>query len=209
MCVTFTGCELLCSGAVDWQQQSHATLKSELRVQIRMKFYEGFKRKGLFGLRLHQANERVRRESVRRFGFSQWVWGRPQSGSASSGEDTTSLATPPAPRPCRTRNVWSRSDCCSLTLLCLEGEELWGLGWGFPGRWIWKPQSHPRVLLYDCGEKPSAQEEENSPWEGGGCFPMFAIELKWNKDRLNIWAKIIYKNFSRWTSRWVGGGGGD
>lgn len=36
MCVTFTGCALLCGETVSRQQSSHATLKPKLQVQIKM-----------------------------------------------------------------------------------------------------------------------------------------------------------------------------
>lgn len=35
MCVTFTGCELLCMETLSGQQSSHATLKPKLQVQIK------------------------------------------------------------------------------------------------------------------------------------------------------------------------------
>lgn len=87
----------------------------------------------------------------------------------SSGEGTTRWVIP----------GWSREcvrELMPLTLLCLEGEEPGGV----PGRWIWKPESHPVAVLWFRGKAIGL--EGFSPQGRRKAVPMFAIELDWNKD---------------------------
>lgn len=66
-------------------------------------------------------------------------------------------------------------------------------------------QKVTRWLFRDSGgEKPSAKRV-SPPGKAKRWFPWSPLSLTETKTRLNISAKIIYKNLSKWTSRWVGG----
>lgn len=122
------------------------------------------------------------RESVRRFGFSQWVWGRPQSGSASSGEDTSSLATPPAPCPGRTRNLWSRSDLLLTHSPLLGRRGAVGIGVGFPRQMDLETTKSPTgATLWLWGKAISPRKRRTPPGKAVGvspCSPLSSSETK-------------------------------
>lgn len=145
-----------------------------------MKFYEGFKRKGLLGLRLHQANERVRRERER-----EAVWffpmgvrkatkrvGQLRGGHLEPGHPTSSMS-----RQNQESVVQERFAAHSLSSAWKERS---------CGDWGGVSQadgSGNHKITHGCyfmivGKSHQPKKEENSPWEGGGCFPVFAIELK-------------------------------
>lgn len=93
----------------------------------------------------------------------------------------------PAPCPGRTRNG-SRSQCYSLSSAWEERSP------GVPGRWIWKPESHPVAIIWFRGKAIS--QEGFSPREGERWFPCSPLSLTETKTRLNISANIIYRNLS-------------
>lgn len=147
MCVTFTGCELLCSETVNWQQKSHATLKSKLRVQIKMRVMK----------------ERNARPVGTSFESSPWAtgieWGclvfpggvrkATDQGCKLLERRPRTRSSPSAPRPGRTRNR-SRSLCAHSPPSGRRG--VWG-----PQADGSRSQKVTRWLLYDSGEKPSAK----------------------------------------------------
>lgn len=103
MCVTFTGCELLCSETVSWQQLSHATLKPKLQVQIKMMVMKDKNVKACEAS--FEASPWVPGMEREAIWFSQWVWGRPRTTSVEApGEDSQAWSPPSAPRPGRTRH---------------------------------------------------------------------------------------------------------
>lgn len=207
MCVTFTGCELLCRetlNRLNAQQQSHATLKSKLRVQIKMKVMKGTD-KGLKGLRLNQASERAGMEWEAVPPTHPLPWGGGNLRKATS--QVCALWTwpqelghprqlPVQPEPGEIPQVLT-----PLTPVCRGGEGFWGgRSGGVPSSWIWGPESHPShdyVMILGTSH----------PLRGWfSCSPLCLTETKM---RLNVRAKIMDKDHWRWTWRWAGVGGHD
>lgn len=194
MCVTFTGCELLCGEIVNRQQSSHATLKPKLQVQIMMMVIKGNKRKGLWELRLNQANER-----------QGWAWGclvfpmgvRKATNHMCRGswgrDQGLAVSTSPTSRP---KQEWDQ-ELLPLLLPSWEGRSS-----GVSGKWIWKPES--AQWLFDNPGK-SISQECLFPGEGERWFPCSPLSLTETKMRMDINVKRIDKNPSKWTSRWGGG----
>lgn len=192
MCVTFTGCELLCCETSNWQQKSHATLKSKLRVQIKMKVMKDRNAKacrGFVWIKPVSARDGVRGGSV----FPGGVRKATDQVCDSPGEGTPRWVIPGG-----TRNG-SGSYCPSLSSAWKERSL------GVPGRWIWKPESHPVAVLWFRGKAIGQEGLGFSPREGERWFPCSPRGLIETKTRLNVSANEIYKNLSKWTSRWVGG----
>lgn len=197
MCVTFTGCELLCSETLSWQQKSHATLKSKLRVQIKMKVMKDRNAKACWGFVWIKpmGDWDIEREAV---WFSQWVRGRPQTRCANApGEGTKSLVIPVCSGS-RWNQEWVQ-ELMPLTLLCLGGEEFGG-----PRQMALEARKSPGGCFMIPGKShrprgflPQGRRKR--------CFPCSPLSLIETKTRLNISANRIYKNLSKWTSRWVGG----
>lgn len=168
MCVTLTGCELLCCETSDWQQRSHATLKSKLRVQIMMKVmkdrnakacrgfiwikpvsaWDGARGCLVFPVDVRKATDQACDSSAAR--GPRWVtpWVEPGMGPGA--------ACPSLP------SVWKERSL------------------GVPGRWIWKPESHP-ATVYDSGEKPSAGRVSPPGKAKGGSQVRYRAWLKWSR----------------------------
>lgn len=153
------------------------------------------KRKGLSGLRLNQANERLG-QSERLFGFPTGCEeGHKPGVQRLLDRRPRAWPSPSAPRPGRTRSG-SRSQCPRSPLLGRRG--------------VWESQADgsgsrkvTRWLFYDPGK--SHQPRGCLPsGEGERWFPSSPLSLTETKTRLNVSANIIYKNLSRWTSRWAG-----
>lgn len=87
MCVTFTGCELLCSETLNPQQLSHATLKPKLQVQIKMMVMKDKNARPVgASFESSQWATGIEHEAV---WWSRAGWGRPPPTSAEApGEET-------------------------------------------------------------------------------------------------------------------------
>lgn len=171
MCVTFTGCELLCSETVSRQQSSHATLKPKLQVQIKMMVMKDKNAKAC-GASFESSRWAPGME-CEAIWFSQWVWGRPRTTSAEApGEDSQAWSPPSATHPGRT---WHRprSFHHSLSLLGWRGVQ------GLRER-ILKPE-RPRRLCDNVGK--SHQPRGFLPQGRQKVVPRFATELNWNEDK--------------------------
>lgn len=70
-----------------------------------------------------------------------------------------------------------------LTRLCLGGEELGG---GVPGRWIWKPESHPVAILWFLGKAISQRVSPPGKAKGGSHVRHWA----WLKQRQG-WTSVL------------------
>lgn len=81
-----------------------------------------------------------------------------------------------------------------LSLLCWGGEEFGG-----PRQMDLETRKSPGGYFMIPGK--AIGQEGFSPREGGRWFPNSPLSLTETKTRLNISAKIIYKNLSKWTSR--------
>lgn len=144
MCVTFTGCELLCCETSNWQQKSHATLKSKLRVQIKMKVMKDRNAKacrGFVWIKPASAWDGVRGGLV----FPVGVRKATDQVCDSSGEGTTRWVIP----GWNQEWVW---ELLPLTLLCLEGEEPGG-----PRQMDLEARKSPGGGFMIPGKKPSAK----------------------------------------------------
>lgn len=146
------------------------------------------KRKGLSGLRLHQANERLGQserlsgfpkgcEEGRKPGVQRLLDGRPRAGSS-----------PPAPRLGRTRNG-SRSQCPRSPPLGRRG--------------VWESQTDgsgsqkvTRWLFYDSGGKSHQPRGCLPSREGERWFPSSPLSLTETKTRLHVSANSnLQKSF--------------
>lgn len=166
MCVTFTGCELLCSETLNPQQSSHATLKPKLQVQIKMMVMKDKNAKAFWGfVWIKPMNDWDRPWG--RLVVPRGVRRATKDLCRGSWRGDPGLPTPSTPPP--------------LTLLCLGGEEV-----GASSRWIWKPGfwvATPRAI----------SQEGFFPREGERWVPCSPLSLTETKTRLNISAKRIYK----------------
>lgn len=83
-----------------------------------------------------------------------------------------------------------------LTPLCLGGEEFGG-----PRQMDLEARKSPGgyFVIPAAGGKPSAKRV-SPPGKAKRWFPWSPLSLTETKTRLNISAKIIYKNLSKWTS---------
>lgn len=191
MCVTFTGCELLCCETSNWQQKSHATLKSKLRVQIKMKVMKDRNAKACRGFvwtKPVSARDGVRGGLVFPGGVRKATdrvcdspARGPRAGSSPVEPGMGPGATAPHSPLLGRRGAW--------------GSQADGSG----------SQKVTRWRFYDSGEKPSARRVSPPGKAEGGSHVRHWAWLK-RRPRLNVSANKIYKNLSKWTSRWVGGG---
>lgn len=166
MCVTFTGCELLCCETSNWQQKSHATLKSKLRVQIKMKVMKDRNAKACRG----------------------FVWIKPVSAwdGVRGGLVFPGGVRKATDRVCELR----RGDhalghprvepgmgpgATALTLLCLEGEEPGG-----PRQMDLEARKSPGGGFMIPGK--SHRPRGFLPQGRWKVVPMVATELDWNED---------------------------
>lgn len=154
MCVTFTGCELLCSETLNPQQLSHATLKPKLQVQIKMMVMKDKNAKACWGfVWIKPTSDWDRARGV---WWSREEWGRPPSTSAEAlGEETQACQLHP-PHGHSLSSAWEKRR---------SGPPADGSG-SRSSRWLHQEPSAKRVL-------PQGR------WNVG---PMFAIELNQNKD---------------------------
>lgn len=190
MCVTFTGCELLCCETSNWQQKSHATLKSKLRVQIKMKVMKDRNAKacrGFVWIKPVSAWDGVRGGLV----FPVGVRKATDQVCNSPGEGTKRWVIP------GWNQEWVR-ELLPLTLLCLEGEEPGG-----PRQMDLEARKSPGGGFMIPGK--SHRPRGFLPQGRRKVFPCSPLSLIETKTRLNVSANKIYKNLSKWTSRWVGG----
>lgn len=102
---------------------------------------------------------------MRRFRFPNGCEDGHQAGQPAPRRGHRSELGRPASSAARQNQERVVQELKPLTLLGLEGEELGGLGRGFPGRWIWKPESHPVATLRIRGKAIS--QERVPPGEGG------------------------------------------
>lgn len=149
MCVTFTGCELLCSETSDWQQQSHATLKSKLRVQIKMKGMKDRNAKAYRGfVRIKPMSDWDRTQGC--LVFPMGVRKATNQGWESSWEGDQRLGHPRQPHVQVEPGMGPGANATPSPLLGrrgIRGSQADGSG----------SQKVTRWLFYDSGEKPSAK----------------------------------------------------
>lgn len=172
MCVTFTGCELLCSETVSRQQLSHATLKPKLQVQIKMMVMKDKNAKACRGF-----------VWIKPMGDWDWARGYLVFPAGEEGHD-------PPPR----RLLERRPRLGHLPQPHVQAEA--GMGPGAAAthspllgrRGVWglrqmdlKATESPGGYAIMVGK--SHQPRGFLPQGRRKVVPMFAIELNWNKDK--------------------------
>lgn len=106
MCVTFTGCELLCSETLNPQQSSHATLKPKLQIQIKMMVMKDKNAKACWGfvwIKPMNDWDRVWGRLVVPRG-----WGRPPTTSAEAPGEETQACQLHQPRRHSLSSAWEK-----------------------------------------------------------------------------------------------------